>query len=1623
MAAVDADLDLNRLRRRQVEVLTRALGQFVTLKSTAEGWQPVQPLPLHSESVSGGDISVHLGRKSITVNGKTSDIYRMTASIPLDADVSRDTQGQFSAYLSELRDWQAVLESPGIRNLWNYFVGASTTLEMLDAHTRITRSQMRSPVPGQAAEFAHSRDLLMVETSLVDPTTVVYVATSFPTTDDDPAYMRQQPNIKRVESDLWAWCVELGTPADAISLSTQQQNQRTAELNAVRKPRACVQVTCFMHLELKSWKSNNALACRAATNLIPALVAYLRLHGAPPRLARIGPVISLERTEWRRTPDAETAWEAVYSVATRNQRMADSAAINQPILSRILDLETSSTSPPTQPPPLSHHTRRVSSLTTYLSSSFERQQGEASALGTHAGGILRDGEEEAVVATRARLSGSILELVIDASKWHSDKRSADISIAVRGFRSARQLFQSIKEMHSAAPELFTSTQLELTWDSFKLTQDQAAAGSDARRNSLALPSSARRAQEADRKMVANLTAAQLVRCFAIRSQKSSRRRYLVRVLNPPIMASAADYAASDGESSTADSTFVADNSDESTADRVYGVSIAVCRGAEPDNEAGVRVNGLKIEVSPFSLDPASFKARPGSVSSSSSNRVLKKQQQRSRSLSLRQTTPKPTSKPALPVSTPVNCTPAPEHRDNPLHRVVSRRASAAPSASSRVTDPGEQSNSSSDIRAREPNGQGTGLEPEPVEPQDLPLARLRQASQVPSAKWVSMGTAASGAIAVSRAELWPPIQEAPEQGVCRTNEPLMTGMLLRAEALVEGWTIFDVAALATGLELTAAVSGLWAEAHEIEQISANASIVRCASAGTWAVAARDAVVCRTWRTNARSSRIDVAECSIDPPNPQELPVVAASNPIRADLALSAWVLEKSHLADTQTDDRQPARLRSSSVATMTGSPAVDAEVESQRRKQHVVKITHYLQYHPRGWLALNEDGAGMRRFGAALGIDTQKNEALLDTLFPPIPPPGSKDALVSSITKLVRRLDEHGAPPAVVWSRNANVLSVEFAPDHVQFRYRMAAWGAPRRPTPASSSTASSHHAGRQLRGEPLQAMSAIPASFEDSEYVEAEFRIEHRVWAFGSWTAGSAHVELTIEPFYATSAVACFVDPEADPHATRVRVRHHRAQLLPRVEEDGEAMEMAWPTVHLAVARREGKHKAKPAEEPEAKPAASSLAGPRVAPWSVPPRVVVNGVTARVRYLRRDENGRGFYARCLSVAAREASRLARAPPPTNELFMERLPDPEPAQEPMVAEPDRTSRDTQPAAASQIAIQNYSVQATLGGNCRVARPNQFADIMKSTFARIRHEIELLDAQSPRSRLMQQQQQQQDSSDARSSISLMTAIAEDDGWEQRQSGDVAVFERLLPELSAEVPVTVAQSVLQGASVQQVSQLLTQHWERQRWDRVLFGERRVLEYVPDAPHAAGGVSVEHSAVHVPLLFDRRDALTVAAVEQAAYLPVRQQLRNARGPPACGTSSTLGDYFEPTVTLVEASVPGSQPLSSVVRAQVPLYAVRVDPIDGFERARGRAYAYPSCRVTIASSVDLLGTVPLALRRALAARIPESHLEQLRQRLQEPLWPRLEAPAAHRRLVPDGGGGSAGWAAGEASEEDIDG
>ncbi|KAJ2655576.1 hypothetical protein IWW48_005466 [Coemansia sp. RSA 1200] len=1920
-AVVDLDLAQYVLRKRQVRVLSRALNRFVALKSSPEGWQPVTPvsgLALGATS-AGGDVDVHIGKKpmpapteaagtsSVPLATTESDtvapdiggeVYRMTASIPLDPETSRDTQGPFSAYLSELRDWQAVLECPGLRSMWNYYVRSCNTLEMLDANTSITRTELRNPVPGQSKEFAHRRDMLMVETSLVDPTTVVYVSTSLPTTHDDPAYLRERAPFKRAYSALWAWCVEIVTPPiDAIppppssshyTANSQQQQQQLMHpsplpsLSSRAKPRVCVQVTCFLHLDLdSSWKSNNALACRAAVNLIPSLVAHLRLHGAPPRIARIGPSISIDRSEWHRPPAGDTpVWEASYSVMCASPPPNAAAAagmpssppplvqsksmalesVGQPIIASILDLETVS---PTKPHHHQHshhshhyhsgttvasaasslHARKVSTLTSYLSSSFERRQSEASsAFGTHAGGIVRDGEELALVVTRARLGSCVLEFVVDASGWRMEGLGVDISLSVSGLTSAEHLYSSIKEMQAAAPELFSESQLRLSRDDVATMMARRSRKGTSQSSPTAdhyysggagnHTQSYRRHRHCEQQVVAELAAMQLVRCFSIASHKRSRLRYLVRILNLPsteISNNNRNIATGGGSVPKIvvnDATNPGALAGESV-DKTYRVSVVVRKGASNSSgngktaATGVVVNGISAEVTPFTLDPPAYVSslRPKPRAASGSN---------NKHLMCESVTPTWDSEstavaPVLPHH-PL-ATAASEHTGAALRMKTAEMEEGMPdvflqggSATDGYVDGIAMDGQEEEIDEEEDSGgdgggtqsaaemsindlqainqipttttRAAGIVDDMASVCEIPFTRFRQVvrpSNAPSLVWSSFGTSASGSITVSRTDMRAKKEQQQQQQQQQqqnlrsadsgsdANETLgsstsagaiaadkttvsLSGTVLRAEALIEGWTIFDVFSvlgLGSGGE-ERPVSGLWATAMPLEQIAPTAELHYRKSSGTWATAARDAVVCRAWTVGGRSNRIDVAECSVDEflaggGKMQGVPE-SASGTVRADLGLSAWRLEKSKMPMPPIPalaggkgSRQNLRLQQNqhqagdgaadgdmrngigsggdpsgnASSTTTGSLALDAEFENQRRKQHAVRITHYLRYNPRGWLNPNTSGAaavggeladGFKRMGAALGIGpalqppvpqpraptAQEESAVFQTMLLP----ALKDAVSNDILRVVRHLDEHGARPTVMWSRNANIVKTEAAEDTVQVQYRMAGWGAT---GPGSGS-------GRRA--------SAI-GMLDQNQYVEIEARIEHRVWAHrhsrasgnSSSSNGSAVVAVTVEPFYETSTVACFVDPESDPHATRVRVSHHRAQLLPRVDEsDADGVFMAWPTVRLTVSRCQ-KGDAAGSAAVSAKPVSSSLVPPPGAPnaatgsaspasasavarlspkpaaaaaaaavaqWSVvPPRITVNAVDARVRYLRRDGGGgRAFYARCQSVASRDAARLVREPPYVDEhLFLERLPDPAPPQQQqqqelsaVAGQPPADSHSHTAhflAPAPSVAIAKYSVLAA-GHQNRVATPNGFAAIMTKLFARIRHEveIELGDSQSARSRLASSMRRNGSTSgggygnsgDARSVASLGTAVAdeEDQRWARvdgssgnSQAGGSysACFQRTVAELHSEIPATVATDVLQGVGASDVAQLLAQPWERADWDAELFvgAARRELEHVPDSAGGAGaGVGVYYSAVHAPLLCGRRDALTVCAIERAAFLPTRRRLRNWEETHAaaarigafaggCGNSAAaLGDYHDPTFTLVEASVPGSQPLSTAVRANVALYAIRVDPVDSFERVvLGRPLPLPSCRVTVACCVDLAGAMPLPLRRAVSARIPELHIARIRARLQTPLllWPMLQAPSRLRHAVPRwaaGPGDLAGAAvAAEVSRETVDG
>ncbi|KAJ2786025.1 hypothetical protein GGI15_001733 [Coemansia interrupta] len=1369
-------MDLSQLRQRQVGALSRALGHFVALKSSSEGWQPVDgPNPA---ALPGSDIDVHTSRKTLR---PSLEVYRLTAAIPLDTETTRDTQGPFSSYLSELRDWQAVLECPGIRSRWNYFLESCTSLEMLDSSTSITHARMRKPVAGCTKEFAHGRDLLMVETSLVDPTTAVYVAASLPTTEDDPAYMRESAGTKRARSEIWAWCVEIVTPMapDPVLLRRSPGVARQKP----RKPAVCVHVTCFLHLELGSWRSYDHEACRAAANLIPALVAHLRLHGAPPRLARIGPAISIDRRDWQKPtgPDDRPIWEIACSLTDQqgNTGTSDSAP-EQPIVARILAM------------PAAAGNTDVA-LSSYLSSSLERKQGEsAAALGTHGGGIVRDGEAVSLAATRAWVGNGIIEFVVDASRWMAEGHVVEISALVDGLAGAR-LREAIFRAQEAAPELFTAKQREAI-------------------------SSAQTEGE---------LCALLVRCLSIASLKGSRRRYLVRVVvPPPALAIGTDNSETDDSASLEEPVLA--------NDRVRGVRITVRRSGSDESTlldspaaapGTLLVNGQPAEIVPFSLDPTDHRLAAASP-------------------------------PRL--ATPV----ARKERSASVHAPPKQRSASI--RSSRLQTPAvlpllavSESNSVSAAPV-------TLSEDEPL---DVPLSRLRRIQQLSADAWTGIGTT--------------------DGCVLARNDPDVekTGghYVVRLEATVEGWTVFDV----LGAILQAPRTGLWDTLETVCYDGPTTATIQCSTKGTWATQARSARVCRTWVTDGRR-RVEIAESTVEGST--------KDGAVNADVRLAAWVLET---AAADGDFSKDGRARSASVATMMTDMAADVEAATQRKRQHAVRITRYLEYNPGGWLdsADTSVGAAIRKLGAA----TLAKDAVLDD------------------TRIVRStLEKTGPSPSLVWARNVHVVECATVENGLRLRYRLR----------------SSERHGAAV-----------------------ELRIEHRIWAR---LGGASSVDVLVEPWTAECTLACFVDPDADPHATRVRIRHPHDILLPRAD----VMGTAWPTVSITVVRGQAGEQSSPAvvERPL---------------WSVPPRVAVNTVRTRIRYLRRsDSDDSVLYSRCASVPTRDVSRMLR---PSDHVVIDDTTSFHGGARDETSSAATAARSFRRDSLASVAVLGYSAPETANSSTTtLVSAEDFVDIAARTFASVRHDISSDPTRHRWHQLRGRPQRQ---------------------WSHRHADLVDVFERRIDAVHSEIPVTAAMTVLQRTEMERVAELLIYNSDGVDVFSALFGSRRTLEAVTT------GTTIEHVEMQVPFLCDRRDALTVRRVEQSPFMPARQRMRLWQtGVSSCGRR---GDYDQPVLTIIEASVPRSQPLRSAIRAHVPLLAIRVEPIDGFERiASGNtALQRPACRLFVACCVDLGGSMPLALRRSWSARAPEQIIARVRQILADrPPLPHLLAPLSAGRMASSG-------------------
>ncbi|OCF45073.1 hypothetical protein I317_01125 [Kwoniella heveanensis CBS 569] len=246
--------DGSKLEAAWHEALTTSLTYFRALlsSSSSAAWKPISVGPLTPSTVArdtGKSIAkgsslgrinasqVHVHRRS----GKGGEVYRAVVEVDCGSDVSVDT-------------FRGCLVTPETRPLWDRMVEEAVTMDLLDAHTRITRTNYRLGWPSSP------RDSVTISKTLVDQNTLVDITTSLPRSKHEPAYLRPAPPHVRAHVALLAWCIQLP------SLSPSSDGP----------PEGKARITCFW-----SWNPKGAWAVGGGVpqhlpSLVTGLVDYVR---------------------------------------------------------------------------------------------------------------------------------------------------------------------------------------------------------------------------------------------------------------------------------------------------------------------------------------------------------------------------------------------------------------------------------------------------------------------------------------------------------------------------------------------------------------------------------------------------------------------------------------------------------------------------------------------------------------------------------------------------------------------------------------------------------------------------------------------------------------------------------------------------------------------------------------------------------------------------------------------------------------------------------------------------------------------------------------------------------------------------------------------------------------------------------------------------------------------------------------------------------------------------------------------------------------------------------------------------------------------------------------------------
>ncbi|WWC68792.1 uncharacterized protein I206_102727 [Kwoniella pini CBS 10737] len=245
--------DGSKLEAAWHEALATSLTYFRALlsSSSSSAWKPVSVLPLTAsttakdtgKSTAKGSSLGKIDASQVVVhrrNGKSGEVYRAVVEVDCGSDVSIDT-------------FRGCLVTPETRPVWDRMVEEAVTLDLLDAHTRVNRTNYRLGWPSSP------RDAVTISKTLVDQHTLIDITTSLPRSKHEPAYLRPAPPHVRAHVALLAWCIQL--PSNNFSDTLPEGKAR---------------ITCFW-----SWNPKGAWAVGGGVpqhlpSLVVGLVDYVR---------------------------------------------------------------------------------------------------------------------------------------------------------------------------------------------------------------------------------------------------------------------------------------------------------------------------------------------------------------------------------------------------------------------------------------------------------------------------------------------------------------------------------------------------------------------------------------------------------------------------------------------------------------------------------------------------------------------------------------------------------------------------------------------------------------------------------------------------------------------------------------------------------------------------------------------------------------------------------------------------------------------------------------------------------------------------------------------------------------------------------------------------------------------------------------------------------------------------------------------------------------------------------------------------------------------------------------------------------------------------------------------------